>query len=149
MDASSETPDLPAAASKKIVAPSSPRRVRAHRMLLQKETEKVDSDTVAKHATQLAQAGVTGITVHGSNGEAVHFSDKERIAVIESTRTTLGSAWMSSMPLIVGYSAKSTRETVNLCTRPNLVALTMLSYCLLPIMALSDPWTGFSNSTKM
>lgn len=78
-------------------------------------TEDLDLSTVAKHAVRLAQAGVTGLTVHGSNGEAVHLSDEERAAVIHTTRKALDEAGFSHMPLIAGCSANSTRETIKQC----------------------------------
>ncbi|KAK2819420.1 hypothetical protein FQN49_007864 [Arthroderma sp. PD_2] len=79
------------------------------------KTEDVDLFTTSKHAIRLAQAGVTGITVHGSNGEAIHLSSQERNSVTENTRQALDSAGYASMPLMVGCSAQSTRETIQLC----------------------------------
>ncbi|EZF28437.1 hypothetical protein H101_07877, partial [Trichophyton interdigitale H6] len=78
-------------------------------------TEDVDLSATAKHAVRLAEAGVTGITVHGSNGEAIHLSPEERKLVTENTRQALDSAGYTSMPLMVGCSAQSTRETIQLC----------------------------------
>ncbi|KAF3491957.1 dihydrodipicolinate synthase [Arthroderma uncinatum] len=78
-------------------------------------TEDVDLTTTSKHAIRLAQAGVTGITVHGSNGEAIHLSSQERNSITENTRQALDSAGYASMPLMVGCSAQSTRETIQLC----------------------------------
>ncbi|EGE79248.1 dihydrodipicolinate synthetase [Blastomyces dermatitidis ATCC 18188] len=79
------------------------------------ETEDLDTQAIGKHAVNLAQAGVTGLAVHGSNGEAVHLSNEERITAIETTRKALDSAGFPNMPLIVGCSAQSTRETIRLC----------------------------------
>ncbi|KLJ11003.1 hypothetical protein EMPG_13707 [Blastomyces silverae] len=79
------------------------------------ETEDLDTQAISKHAVSLAQAGVTGLAVHGSNGEAVHLSNEERSTAIETTRKALDSAGFPNMPLIVGCSAQSTRETIRLC----------------------------------
>ncbi|PGG96386.1 hypothetical protein GX51_07840 [Blastomyces parvus] len=79
------------------------------------KTEDLDTQAISKHAVTLAQAGVTGLAVHGSNGEAVHLSDEERITAIEATRKALDSSGFPNMPLIVGCSAQSTRETIRLC----------------------------------
>jgi dihydrodipicolinate synthase/N-acetylneuraminate lyase len=79
------------------------------------DSEDVDLETVSNHAVRLAQAGVAGITVHGSNGEAVHLSHEERNAVTSATRKSLDRAGYSNMPLMVGCSAQSTRETIRLC----------------------------------
>ncbi|PGH01614.1 hypothetical protein AJ79_07862 [Helicocarpus griseus UAMH5409] len=83
----------------------------------EKETENLDVQTIGKHAIRLAQAGVTGLAVHGSNGEAVHLSNEERLSAIEATRKALDSCGFPNMPLIVGCSAQSTRETVKLCNQ--------------------------------
>lgn len=79
------------------------------------ETEDLDVDAISKHAVRLAQAGVTGLTVHGSNGEAVHLSNEERNTATKATRKALDDAGFHSMPLMAGCSAQSTRETIKLC----------------------------------
>lgn len=80
-----------------------------------KTTEDIDPETIAKHAVRLAEAGVTGITTQGSNGEAVHLSHVERKLVTRTTRKALDDAGYQSIPLIVGCGAQSTRETIDLC----------------------------------
>lgn len=77
--------------------------------------ESLDLDTLARHAVRLANAGVTGLAVQGSNGEAVHLAEAERAAVIKTTRKALDEAGYASMPLIVGAGAQSTRQTIDLC----------------------------------
>lgn len=77
--------------------------------------EDVDVATVEKHAAYLAQSGVSGIVVQGSNGEAVHLDREERKEVTAATRRALDSNGFASMPLIVGCAASSTRETIQLC----------------------------------
>lgn len=77
--------------------------------------EPVDLDSVAKHAVRLARAGVTGIAVQGSNGEAVHLLDYERDHITKTTRAALDEAGFKDMPLIVGCAAQSTRQTIELC----------------------------------
>jgi len=79
------------------------------------ESEEVDVETTRKHAIRLAEAGVTGIVTHGSNGEAVHLSRDERILINKTTRDSLDSIGRSNMPLIVGCGSQSTRETIQLC----------------------------------
>jgi len=78
-------------------------------------SEEVDVETTRKHVIRLAEAGVTGIVTHGSNGEAVHLSRDERILINKTTRDSLDSIGRSTMPLIVGCGAQSTRETIQLC----------------------------------
>ncbi|KAF2096636.1 dihydrodipicolinate synthetase [Rhizodiscina lignyota] len=77
--------------------------------------EDVDLETTARHAVRLAEAGVTGITVQGSNGEAVHLSPKERALITLTTREALDNASFKHVPVMVGCGAQSTRETIELC----------------------------------
>lgn len=77
--------------------------------------ESLDLVTLSRHAIRLARAGVTGLAVQGSNGEAVHLLDAERAAVISTTRRALDEAGFTAMPLIVGTGAQSTRQTIELC----------------------------------
>lgn len=79
------------------------------------QDEAVDLDSVARHAVRLARAGVTGIAVQGSNGEAVHLLDYERDHITRTTRAALDEAGFTEMPLIVGCAAQSTRQTIELC----------------------------------
>ncbi|KAM3545899.1 hypothetical protein ARSEF1564_001180 [Beauveria bassiana] len=80
------------------------------------ETEELDTKTIGRHAVRLAKAGVAGIAVQGSNGEAVHLMHEERATVTKATRQALDAAGFSSMPLIVGCGAQSTFEAIRLCT---------------------------------
>jgi hypothetical protein len=64
-----------------------------------KTTEDIDTETIAKHAVRLAEAGVAGITTQGSNGEAVHLSHIERKLVTRTTRKALDDAGHQSIRL--------------------------------------------------
>jgi 4-hydroxy-2-oxoglutarate aldolase len=77
--------------------------------------DEVDVETTASHATSLAEAGVTGIVTHGSNGEAVHLDHAERSLITRVTREALDKAGKQHLPVIVGCGAQSTRETIQLC----------------------------------
>lgn len=77
--------------------------------------EDLDLPIVEAHAVYLAQAGVTGLVTQGSNGEAVHLDRDERKAVTAFTRRALDGAGFTSMPVIVGCGASSTRETIRFC----------------------------------
>ncbi|KAE8145745.1 hypothetical protein BDV25DRAFT_163933 [Aspergillus avenaceus] len=77
--------------------------------------EDVDVSTVEKHAAYLAQSGVAGLVVQGSNGEAVHLDRDERNVITAATRRALDAHGAESKPLIVGCGASSTRETIQLC----------------------------------
>lgn len=75
----------------------------------------LDLQTLTKHVVRLAEAGVTGIVTQGSNGEAVHLTHQERRLVTRTSRQALDDAGFVSLPIIVGCSAQSIRETVELC----------------------------------
>jgi 4-hydroxy-2-oxoglutarate aldolase len=78
-------------------------------------TEELDLQTTTLHAIRLAKAGISGIAVQGSNGEAVHLSDSDRNLITRTTRAALDSNGFNSLPVIVGCGAQSTRETIALC----------------------------------
>lgn len=78
-------------------------------------TEDLDTAAIAKHAVRLAQAGCVSLTVQGSNSEAVHLTRDERITVTSTVRKALNDAGFSSLPLVVGCAAQSTRETIQFC----------------------------------
>src|ERR1700761_7639331 len=44
------------------------------------DTEEIDLETTARHAINLAKTGISGLVVHGSNGEAPHLTSDERKA---------------------------------------------------------------------
>ncbi|KAF5023018.1 hypothetical protein F66182_4902 [Fusarium sp. NRRL 66182] len=75
----------------------------------------VDVETTRRHAERLAQAGISGLVTHGSNGEAVHLDHDERQLINRTTRDALDACGKNSLPLIVGCGAQSTRETIQLC----------------------------------
>jgi len=78
------------------------------------DNEEVDVCTVERHAARLARSGIAGIVVQGSNGEAVHLDREERKVISAATRRALDSSGFTSMPLIVGCGAQSTREAIQL-----------------------------------
>ncbi|KAJ5781084.1 hypothetical protein N7457_006244 [Penicillium paradoxum] len=77
-----------------------------------KPDEEVDIETVENHAAYLARCGVTGLVTQGSNGEAVHLDREERKAITAATRRAVDAAGYTSMPVIAGCGAASTRETI-------------------------------------
>ncbi|KAF6810346.1 dihydrodipicolinate synthase [Colletotrichum plurivorum] len=80
------------------------------------ESEDVDLGTLERHIVRLINAGVAGIVVHGSNGEAVHLTREERTAMIRRAADTIHhEASDVRIPLVAGCAAQSTRETLQLC----------------------------------
>ncbi|KAH8821833.1 hypothetical protein F5884DRAFT_103738 [Xylogone sp. PMI_703] len=78
-------------------------------------TDDLDIPTIKKHAVRLAQAGLVGLVTMGSNGEAVHLSNEEKSAVTKATREALDEAGFDKVPIIVGATQGSVRETIKLC----------------------------------
>lgn len=79
------------------------------------ETEDVDIPACRKHVVRLCEAGLVGIVVMGSNGEAVHLSTQEKILVTRETRAVLDEAGFKHIPVLVGASENSIRGTIDLC----------------------------------
>ncbi|KAF9466477.1 hypothetical protein BDZ94DRAFT_1251002 [Collybia nuda] len=84
-------------------------------VLFFKENEDLDIPAIQAHVLRLAQGGVTGILVQGSNGEAQHLSHEERKEAIRLTRKTLDENGFQNTLVIAGTGAQSTRETKKLC----------------------------------
>ncbi|KAF8072077.1 hypothetical protein FPV67DRAFT_1411398 [Lyophyllum atratum] len=84
-------------------------------VLFLKENEDFDIPSIQAHILRLAQGGVTGILVQGSNGEAQHLSHDERKEAIQLTRKTLDENGFQNVLVIAGTGAQSTRETKKLC----------------------------------
>ncbi len=80
-----------------------------------KANDEVDLEATQRHAIHLAEAGVAGLVVHGSNGEAVHLSREERSQILKTTRAALDEADHHLMPIIAGCGAQSSRECIQLC----------------------------------
>lgn len=75
------------------------------------ENEELDLPTYQRHIRNLAQTGIAGYVVMGTNGEAVHLSRDERFQVIEAAREAAGA----EAPLLVGCGEQSTRATIENC----------------------------------
>ncbi|KAH8100139.1 dihydrodipicolinate synthetase [Cristinia sonorae] len=84
-------------------------------VLFMDENEDLDIPSIQAHILRLAQGGVTGILVQGSNGEAQHLSHDERKLAIATTRQTLDQNGFKNVVVIAGTGGQSTRETKKLC----------------------------------
>lgn len=76
------------------------------------ETEDLDIPSIKKHAIRLVKAGLVGLVTMGSNGEAVHLSSEEKIAITKATREALDEAGFGHVPIMVGASEGSVRGTI-------------------------------------
>ncbi|EGS21075.1 uncharacterized protein CTHT_0029160 [Thermochaetoides thermophila DSM 1495] len=79
------------------------------------ETEDIDIPTIKKHAQRLVRAGLVGLVTMGSNGEAIHCTREEKLAVTQATREALDEAGFTETPIIIGATEGSVRGTVELC----------------------------------
>ncbi|GJJ06434.1 hypothetical protein Clacol_000626 [Clathrus columnatus] len=83
-------------------------------VLFFKNDDELDILSIKKHIIRLAEGGVTGILVQGSNGEAQHLSHEERFLAIKTTRETLNENGFKNVIVMAGTGAPSTKETKTL-----------------------------------
>ncbi|KAK4196221.1 hypothetical protein QBC40DRAFT_342885 [Triangularia verruculosa] len=79
------------------------------------ETEDLDIPTIKKHAERLVKDGLVGLVTMGSNGEAIHCTREEKLAVTKATREALDEAGFTDTPIIIGATEGSVRGTIELC----------------------------------
>jgi L-threo-3-deoxy-hexylosonate aldolase len=79
------------------------------------DTEDLDIPTIKKHAVRLVKDGLVGLVTMGSNGEAVHCTREEKLAVTRATRDALDEAGFTATPVILGATEGSVRGTIELC----------------------------------
>ncbi|KAF2401795.1 dihydrodipicolinate synthase [Trichodelitschia bisporula] len=72
----------------------------------------LDHNTQATHAVYLARAGICGLVLLGSTGEAVHLTSTERTDLIKNVRSALNTAGFLDYPLIAGTATQSVAETL-------------------------------------
>ncbi|UQC86318.1 dihydrodipicolinate synthase [Colletotrichum lupini] len=82
-------------------------------------SEDIDTVTLEHHVTRLIKAGVAGIVIHGSIGEAVHLTREERSTMIRCAADTIYREYCDRLkntraPLIAACGAQSTRRTLQL-----------------------------------
>ena len=75
------------------------------------EQEELDLTTLQRHMRRIADSGIAGYVLMGSNGEAVHLSSDERRRVIETARQTAGEA----AQILAGCGEQSTIATIANC----------------------------------
>ncbi len=75
------------------------------------DSDELDLHTLRQHIQRIADSGLAGYVVMGTNGEAVHLSSEERARVIETTRAAAGEQAL----VLAGCGEQSTRATIALC----------------------------------
>jgi L-threo-3-deoxy-hexylosonate aldolase len=80
-----------------------------------KPSEDLDLEAYKAHVRYVAAAG-TAPVIAGSAGEAPHLTSQERSLLIQTARNVLddGEGTLSSVPIVAGVGAPSTRETIQL-----------------------------------
>ncbi|HLH60217.1 MAG TPA: dihydrodipicolinate synthase family protein [Ktedonobacteraceae bacterium] len=73
--------------------------------------EELDLATFRRHIQNLAQTGIAGYVVMGSNGEAPHLTAGERTQLIQTARSTAGE----TIPILAGCGEQSTHATITHC----------------------------------
>jgi len=73
--------------------------------------DELDIPSIESHVLRLAQGGVTGILVQGSNGEAQHLSHEERALAIRTTKRVLKENGYDKVIVMAGTGTPSTKET--------------------------------------
>lgn len=77
--------------------------------------QELDVETYTKHIEWLGRAGVAGVAVQGSTGEAVTLTREERNIITSTTRAALDRVHNAG-PVIVGtVGAQSTAQAIQLC----------------------------------
>lgn len=76
------------------------------------DDESINYDAITQHVSRLLEAGVKGLVIHGSNGEATHLLSNERSQVIRHIRA-LVSKFNSDAVIIAGCSANSVLKTAH------------------------------------
>jgi 2-keto-3-deoxy-L-rhamnonate aldolase len=72
----------------------------------------VDIETQVAHSVFLAKAGITGLVLLGSTGEAVHLSAAERKALVAGVRQGLDKAGFPDYPIQAGVLTNGIDETL-------------------------------------
>jgi 4-hydroxy-2-oxoglutarate aldolase len=75
------------------------------------EQEELALATLQRHMRRIADSGIAGYVLMGSNGEAVHLSSDERRQVIETARQTAGD----DVQILAGCGEQSTIATIANC----------------------------------
>ncbi|KAI1121379.1 dihydrodipicolinate synthase [Nemania abortiva] len=73
----------------------------------------LDIDTQIAHSLYLARAGIKGLVILGSTGEAVHLTNKERFEVLSGVRAAFEAAGFKEYPILAGTATQNIEETVD------------------------------------
>jgi len=72
----------------------------------------LDIETQIAHSLYLARAGIKGLVILGSTGEAIHLTNKERFEVLSGVRQAFEKEGFKDYPILAGTATQSIEETV-------------------------------------
>jgi 4-hydroxy-2-oxoglutarate aldolase len=75
------------------------------------QQDELDLVTLRQHMQRLAETGIAGYVIMGTNGEAVHLTKEERTQVVETARAAAGEHAL----ILAGCGEQSTRATIANC----------------------------------
>ncbi|TRX93437.1 hypothetical protein FHL15_005712 [Xylaria flabelliformis] len=73
----------------------------------------LDIDTQIAHSLYLARAGIKGLVILGSTGEAIHLTNKERFEVLSRVRQAFEKEGFKDYPILAGTATQNIEETVD------------------------------------
>lgn len=73
---------------------------------------KVDVETQVNHSVFLAKAGIKGLVLLGSTGEAIHLNRAERLELVAGVRKGLDDAGFPDYPIMAGVLTNGIDETL-------------------------------------
>ena len=76
------------------------------------DDESTNFEATLSHAKRMADSGVVGLVLQGSNGEVPQLDHDERKALVRAVRDRLNNLGYTDLQLIVGCGAASVKETV-------------------------------------
>ena len=78
-----------------------------------KTSAAVDVATQVEHSTHLARAGIHGLVLLGSTGEAIHLSQRERVDLVSGVRKGLEEAGFKDYPIMAGVLTNSVEDVLD------------------------------------
>ncbi|KAI1735439.1 dihydrodipicolinate synthase [Xylaria scruposa] len=73
----------------------------------------LDIETQIAHSLYLARAGIKGLVILGSTGEAIHLTNKERFEVLSRVRQAFEKEGFKDYPILAGTATQNIEETVD------------------------------------
>ena len=98
------------------------------------EDGEIDVAATASHAARLVEAGIQGVLVSGSTGEAPALSAEERVLLLEGVR----DAVPDGVPVLAGTGAASARQAAALTLSASEPGIPLEVLSTLPVAGIKD-----------